>query len=584
MAVTNPSTPSTGNCTPPRQVDGRMLQQAYPSTRQSEHDAYMTKIERLALWPAIGIFLLLAHRVFVYTPDDAYITYRYAVNLAEGYGPVFNRNAPASDRTEGYSCPLFMFLMAALWKLPLGVDLVIKAKLLGICCGIALLFLSPRLAALLGMPAWARVALPVLVATHAVFVVSSVDGMETILATLWTTWATCRFLQEWQSQDAGLPVFPWSGLLFAACSLTRPEGVLMGLAALSILLIGRRGRIGRYGILWIGLFLLPVIAWWVFRLLYYGSLMPNTYYAKNVPLHLAAEKGLPYLLRTFFRFVNESLVYAAIGGLWWLLVALGVWRMPFRTVPGIILPLCVGAQMLFAARTGGDWMSSWRYMAPVLVLLVLLSLAGIAEIGDAIGKTPRTATLIAIPFCIALLGVSLWGHKDYHDRPYIGYIAWAEKRFAVRDRELLSGWMLNKAVVLSDWLNAHLPPGSEIAYSEMGVTPHLSPQLRFLDVRGLTDRGIARLPGTRHEQVGVTDEYINASTPVGAYLKNERRPDYILWGLRFEGDQIPSDFTIALDRVRTQDVLDGAYECIAAFENPPAPPGCRDVIGVYRRR
>lgn len=581
MTVTDPS---AGNYTLLSQADTRTPQEVPYVTQDPERNAHTIKAVRLAIWLAVGIFLLLAHRVFVYTPDDAYITYRYAVNLAEGHGPVFNRNAPASDRTEGYSCPLFMLLMAVLWKLPLGVDLVIKAKLLGIACGIGLLLLSPGLAALLRMPVWAQAALPVLIAGHAVFVVSSVDGMETILATLWTTWAACCFLREWQAQDAGLPVFPWSGLLFAACSLTRPEGLLMGLAALGVLLIGRRGRIGQYELQWVSLFLLPVIAWWIFRLLYYGSLMPNTYYAKNVPLHLAVEKGLPYLLRTFFRFINESPVYAAIGGLWWLLVAIGVWRTPFRTVPGVIIPLCVGAQMIFAARTGGDWMSSWRYVAPVLVLLVLLSLAGIAEICDAVAKTPRTATLVATPFCIALLGISLWGHKDYHDRPYIGYIAWAEKRFAVRDRELLAGWMLNKAVVLSDWLNAHLSPGSEIAYSEMGVTPYLSPQLRFLDVRGLTDRGIARLPGTRHEQVGVTDEYINAGTPVGAYLKNVRKPDYILWGLRFEGDQIPSDFTIALDRIRTQNVLDGAYECIAAFENPPAPPGCRDVIGVYRRR
>jgi arabinofuranosyltransferase len=548
-----------------------------------------SRLVKIAQWLAIALFLFLAHRVFIYTPDDAYITYRYSLNVAEGYGPVFNRNAPAFDRTEGYSCPLFMFLMAVLWKLPLGLDMIFRAKLLGIACGVALLFLAPKLAARLGLPAWAQAAFPLLLSAHAVFSVSSVDGMETMLAMLWTTWAALRFITEWQDNDAGNSPFPLSGLLFAACGLTRPEGLLMGLFALGTLLLGRRGKIGRYGVQWMLAFFLPVAAWWGFRLAYYGSFMPNTYYAKNINLEAGLLKGLSYLLRTFFRFVDESPVYAVIGGLWWLMVAIGAYREAFRRAPGIIVSLCVAVQILFAVRTGGDWMSSWRYMAPVLVLSMLLSLAAIAELADAT-RSPRLALAMAGIPCAVLFGVGLWGHKDYWNRPYIGYLSWADKGFTGKDRVLLKGWLLEKSMNLSDWLNAHLPAGAEIAYSEMGVTPYLSPQLRFLDIRGLTDRGIARLPGTKHEQVGVTDDHVSSSTPVGVYLRDVRKPDYIIWGIRLVEEseaKRPSDFRVAeaIDRLKGEAVLSGTYECVGAFENPPAPPpNCRDVIGVYKRR
>ncbi|HZP80386.1 MAG TPA: hypothetical protein VFB21_01990, partial [Chthonomonadaceae bacterium] len=88
--------------------------------------SYPPRCVPIALWASVLLFVALAQQVFVYTPDDSFITFRYAKNLAAGYGPVFNRNAPLSDRTEGYSCPLFLFLMALLWKLPLGLEMLLR--------------------------------------------------------------------------------------------------------------------------------------------------------------------------------------------------------------------------------------------------------------------------------------------------------------------------------------------------------------------------------------------------------------------------------------------------------------------------
>src|SRR5438093_11805461 len=58
--------------------------------------------------------LALAHiRYLWFVCDDAYISYRYAANLAHGLGPVYN----AGERVEGYSNFLWMILSAATIRL-----------------------------------------------------------------------------------------------------------------------------------------------------------------------------------------------------------------------------------------------------------------------------------------------------------------------------------------------------------------------------------------------------------------------------------------------------------------------------------
>ena len=71
----------------------------------------------LILWLlAAGIYAGEQAYIFSLTPDpceDAYITFRFSGNLADGYGPVFN----PGERVEGYSNPLWMFSLAAAHRL-----------------------------------------------------------------------------------------------------------------------------------------------------------------------------------------------------------------------------------------------------------------------------------------------------------------------------------------------------------------------------------------------------------------------------------------------------------------------------------
>ena len=542
-----------------------------------------TKPIKIAVALAMVLFLIFAHRIFVYTPDDAFITYRYSQNVAEGYGLVFNRNAPITDRAEGYSCPLFMFLCALLIKLPLGMDLMVKTKLLSLGCGIALLVLAPKLAQRLGLPVWAQAGLPIVLSVHSAFVVSSIDGMETMLAMLLTTLAVYHFLGE---SELTARRFPLSALLFALCALNRPEALLFGLCAFGVLVFKRKSEGNRTSLAaWTAVFVLPVLAWFLFRKAYYGVWMPNTFYAKHIDLMNALIKGVGYLLRTFFRQVEGKALYGIIGVCWWLFVVVGSAGERIKRGRTMIVPLVVLMQIIFTLRSGGDWMSSWRYMAAVLVLGMMLCFAGLADIADALKPHPAglTTKALAATACTVLVACCLLGHTDFQGKSYPGYYSWASRGFSTDTRKLLQGWMLEKVVRLSDYLNANVPAGSTVAYSEMGVCPYLSPQIKFLDVRGLTDSGIAHLPGTQHEQTGVMDAYQQTGNPVGKSLLEERKPDYLLIGSRLETSKAVNNGVVSTFAVENITVLDGAYRNVAAFHNPPEPPGFTDVMGIFKR-
>src|SRR5437868_1942959 len=76
----------------------------------------------------LGTLAFLAVRFSWYTLDDAFITFRYATNFAEGNGLVFN--AGELPRAEGITSPLYSVLLAA--APAVGLNIEIFAKLVGL--------------------------------------------------------------------------------------------------------------------------------------------------------------------------------------------------------------------------------------------------------------------------------------------------------------------------------------------------------------------------------------------------------------------------------------------------------------------
>jgi len=319
---------------------------------------------------AVPLAVLIGHSLyFNFVCDDAFIFFRYADNLLR-YGELsFN----PGQRVEGYTSFLWTVLIAA--GMALGSEPIIWSLGLGLICGCATLVVVQRLGTVLdglvepGQPRGAirlwRFVAPALLSVTPAFACWTSGGLETALFTLLVTAAFWRYWAE-----SGKPsAVPWSGLLFGLACLTRPEGFLFfGLTLLHRLvdqgLRCSRRRPARRDWIWLALFLLPVLPHQLWRISYYGQVLPNTYYARVAGLEHEG-RGLLYLQM----FVRHY-------GLWIILLLLVVPRAQpgGRRVTSFYTHLAtlVLVVMVYVAGVGGDFMALHRFFVPVIPLLALV--------------------------------------------------------------------------------------------------------------------------------------------------------------------------------------------------------------------
>ena len=86
----------------------------------------------LALAALVVLVCALRAEQMAWLSDDAFISFRYAQNLHDGLGLVFN----AGEYVEGYTNLLWTLAMAAV--LHLGLDMELMAHVLGIACWLGL--------------------------------------------------------------------------------------------------------------------------------------------------------------------------------------------------------------------------------------------------------------------------------------------------------------------------------------------------------------------------------------------------------------------------------------------------------------
>ena len=199
--------------------------------------------------------------------DDAYITFRYAENLARGYGLVWNVSGP---HTEGYTNFLLVLILSpfSLFK----ADLLIVSQVIGIVStiltAIVIFKLIRQISESDGWPVAAGLIYLLLPFTWA----NAFSGLETSLFALLVTSSFYFALQK-----------KWSGAftLVSLASLTRPEGVLAG-AILALAIFGEdksdRAIVFRVMLTY---FVLPMALYAIFKFFYFGDLLPNSFYIKT---------------------------------------------------------------------------------------------------------------------------------------------------------------------------------------------------------------------------------------------------------------------------------------------------------------
>jgi len=282
--------------------------------------------------------------------DDAFISFRYARNLDDGLGLVFN----AGERVEGYTN--FSWTMLVALAMRLGADPVAFTKWAGIACFVATL----------GVLAWtSRRALPqaafvpvaaIAFALHEHGQVFATGGLETSLFTLLATSvvATATLARG----NNGLLL---AGGLGTLAAMTRPDGVLF--YAVAFLVAGFaswRARSFWPAIAAAAPGLLVYLPYWLWRFWYYGWPFPNTFYAKSAASAYPAQ-GVYYVglyLGCYF-----VLALSPLG------LAVALTRASTRVLAGAVA-VALGLYVGFVAWVGGDFMFA-RFLVPITPLALL---------------------------------------------------------------------------------------------------------------------------------------------------------------------------------------------------------------------
>jgi hypothetical protein len=324
------------------------------------------------------------------TIDDAFITFRYARNLLAGQGFVFN----PGEAVLGTTTPLYTLLMAGLGAIFGGVQadfpsiaLVVNALADAITC-LLLWEIGKRLhlsrAGYLAGLLWAVAAFSVTFA---------IGGLETSVYVLLLTGAAWAFLAEKRKLTA---------LLGALALLTRPDAlILLGPLVLARLIqmglaLRKKRKPSPLPAYWleIAVFLVPLIAWYGYAWLTFGSPFPHSVTAKLVAYRLDENSALIRLIQHYATpFMHHNLTGSAVG------VALGLIFCPFLYVLGarrvwkslgwLSLPLSLYPWLYLVTFAIPNPLIFRWYLTPPLPLYFLFLLAGLEDALERLLKSRR---------------------------------------------------------------------------------------------------------------------------------------------------------------------------------------------------
>lgn len=419
---------------------------------------------RTAALLALPLLVLAFSRVEVM--DDAYIGLRYARNLIQGDGLVYN----PGERVEGMTDLLWTLVLA----LPVALDLPVGPAAAGLGIGLGLLatLLTARLARRLGAsPAATTLALLVLALCPG-FWLTVANGLEGGLFAVLLLATLAGVLGE----------RPWTaGVAAGLLLLTRPESAAIPfLAAFHRAIASDGSLLPRSS--WRPRRALPVLLPWLlvaagvtlFRHLYYGAWLPNSLMAKSPPIDQAGVladnllRGARYCAEFAFR----SLPLVAGAAL-----APVVAR---RRAAAWLLLAVVASELPAVLINGGDWMPNKRLLAvyaPVLAVLLALTLDGLLRAeGDAASRRWRhrraaTATALVLTTAVML-------ERNHWQLP---------PRFVVDQPGIIHCYE-----GLARRLEPVLAPSEPVAAEAIGLLGHVLEGRYVHDMLGLTDTHVAR--------------------------------------------------------------------------------------------
>jgi len=408
-----------------------------------------TLLAWLLLGAMAAIFFYI-HASFV--QDDAFITYRYARNLAQGAGFVYN----AGEHVLGTTTPLFTLILA-------GAARVTRLDVVTVSLGVGLLSLWIGAGTLYQLgraqsASWG-LALALLYVTNPLL--SQFVGMESyflVCLLLLAVWA-------YASQRRWL-----AGLLCGLLVLVRYE---MGLLLVVLAVIDFRAQ--RRPPYW----LLPVLAvitpWLIYAWLQFGSPVPLSAAAKLAATRVPFALGAVLYTTSFIYSFRPAFVIIV------LFVAGGAASLVLRRVPRPYAPVVLFGLLYFAVAAFAAGSFPWYYapLVPAFAVLVTYGAQVLAELpGAALSRwTPaRRQWLAQRLFWIIAAGALA-----------IQLVFWRN------DAQLVQRQAFDHRYVpfreAAQWLNQHAAPHQTLAAFEIGYIGYFT-DMPIIDLAGLVTPGL----------------------------------------------------------------------------------------------
>lgn len=459
--------------------------------------------------------------------DDAFINFRIVDNLLAGHGPVYN----VGERVEAGTSTLWLGILAAGALLPGPLEWF--AVLAGLAMTVAGVVWGGLAAARIHAEPgergrWVPFGLLLFVAVPPAWHFAT-SGLETGLTFAWLGGSylalTRAVLATTRVMRRDLPL----AVLLGLGPLIRPDLAVFSAAFLAVWFVVHRSRgaawVVRAGVTAVAL---PVV-YQVFRMGYYGSLVPNTALAKEAS-GSRLEQGATYLAD----FAGAYLLLLPLAVV--AVVAYARWRATGRWSPKGLLILAPVAGALahaaFVVKVGGDFMHG-RLLLPALFALALPA---------AVLPFRRDDSRVTVPFAV----VATWAvvaalglRPDYFGSDVIPpdnggiadehgfYVTFTGEEHPVTLEQHAGGGFMAAATAVEDHLENGLSyvnpspltmyapgglvprpePGYEIVttYPTIGVFGYsLGPQVAVVDALGLADPLAARtaLPPDRSGRIG----------------------------------------------------------------------------------
>ncbi|HEX7077267.1 MAG TPA: hypothetical protein VF363_02465 [Candidatus Eisenbacteria bacterium] len=387
--------------------------------------------------------------------DDSFITYRYAANLADGRGLTFN----SYERVNSASSLLYACVLAGARRIGLA-RLELVAAAMGALAGAGGLLVAYRLVLLLGGSPILGFIVLLPVAVSGAWTGWSASGMETIPYAALAT----AFVAAFALRRRLLVLF-----LLSACLLTRPEGVLLFIAAMAVeLYLHGRSSALLVALACTGGVVLGLL--YGFYDLYYGSWLPQAAELKTISPYYAP--GPLAQLRSTARFCLGGFGALTAGAVAPLFHGLRRRDGPateadsparLRLTTNVFLILTAGSLVL------GPHSDLMRYAVPALPLLGVASAA--AWLGVRATLRPRARTLIALLFVAISIGESAVDGR----RTHAFFVEWSRHQAARRS--------------LGRWLDENAPDKALVISSDLGAIAYEALRLDFYDMVGLLSRG-----------------------------------------------------------------------------------------------